>query len=126
MTAGSQEKQAEWSWQWSHYEADEPALFLDWIRPNVLEDFRGKRVLDAGCGPGHHARLVAGVAAHVTAADLNTSELARSKLARFPNVSVVEADIAAYRPEQPFDVVYCIGVIHHTDDPDRIFSRKSQ
>jgi SAM-dependent methyltransferase len=121
VTVGSQEKHPEWSYQWSHYEDDEPALFLDWIAPNALEDFRGKRVLDAGCGPGHHTRIVAPFAAEVTAADLNTSELARAKLAGLANVSVVEADIASFRPERPFDVVYCVGVIHHTDDPDRTF-----
>lgn len=122
MKAGeAQKKHPEWSYQWSHYEDDAPALFVDWIHPNTLEDFRGKRVLDAGCGPGHHARLVASVAAHVTAVDLNTSELARARLADLPNVSVAEADIASFRPERRHDVVYCVGVIHHTDDPDRTF-----
>ncbi len=116
-----QQKQPEWSWQWAHFHDDEPALFSDWIHPNTLEDFRGKRVLDAGCGPGHHVRLVAPVAQHVTGVDLNTSDLARTRLADLGNVSIVEADIASYRPEERYDVVYCIGVIHHTDDPDATF-----
>ena len=34
----------------------------------------------------------------------------------------VEADIAALDLGERFDVVFCIGVIHHTDDPDRTFA----
>jgi SAM-dependent methyltransferase len=36
-------------------------------------------------------------------------------------VRFVEADIAALDLREKFDVVFCIGVIHHTDDPDRTF-----
>ncbi len=122
MTDGhAQQKHPEWDYQWSHYEDDEPFLFTEWIQPNTLEDFQGKRVLDAGCGPGHHTRLVASVAQHVTAVDLNTSDVARRRLSDLRNVSVVEADIATFRPQHRYDIAYCIGVIHHTDDPDRTF-----
>ena len=119
--ARPQAKHPEWAYQWSRYEDRESFLFLDWIQPNRLENFRGKRVLDAGCGPGHHSRLVASVAEHVTGIDLNTSDLAEKLLEALPNVSVVEGDIATYRPAEAFDVVYCVGVIHHTDDPDETF-----
>ena len=120
-TRATQRKQSEWSYQWSHYEDDAPSLFHDWIRPNTLDDFRAKRVLDAGCGPGHHCRIAASVAAHVTGVDLNTSALARERLSDLENVSFLEADIATLESEELFDVVYCIGVIHHTDDPDATF-----
>jgi SAM-dependent methyltransferase len=116
-----QARQSEWHDQWSRYDNPHDFLFFDWIAPRTLEDFRGQRVADAGCGPGHHVRLVAPAAAHVTGLDLNTSDIARQRLADLPNVSLVEADIAIFRPEEPFDVVYCVGVIHHTDDPDRTF-----
>lgn len=117
----SQAKHMEWHDQWSRYEDREARLFRDWIFPRALEDFRGKRVLDAGCGPGHHIRLIAPVAALVTGIDLNTSDIATQRLEALPNVTVEEGDIAVYRPAEPYDVVYCIGVIHHTDDPDRTF-----
>lgn len=116
-----QRVQAEWAYQWTHFEDDEPALFAAWIEPWRLEDFRGKRVLDAGCGPGHHIRLVAPVAAQVTGVDLNTDEVARERLSGLDNVRIESGDIATYRSDAPYDVVYCIGVIHHTDDPDATF-----
>jgi SAM-dependent methyltransferase len=117
----SQPQQVEWSFQWSRHSDDAPFLFSDWIAPRTVEDFRGKRVFDAGCGPGHHVRLVASVASHVTGMDLNTANIASEKLSDLENVDFLQGDIAAYQPDQPFDVVYCIGVIHHTDDPDRTF-----
>jgi SAM-dependent methyltransferase len=118
---GQQTRQDEWHYQWANYETTTDFLFYEWIYPRTLEDFRGRRVLDAGCGPGHHVRLVASVAASVVGVDLNTSDLAQEKLAGLENVTIAQGDIAVYQPETPVDVVYCVGVIHHTDDPDRTF-----
>ncbi|NDJ61266.1 MAG: class I SAM-dependent methyltransferase [Chloroflexi bacterium] len=117
----AQQKQQEWLYQWERFADQETFLFLDWIQPRTLDDFRGKRVLDAGCGPGHHMRLIAPVAEHITGMDLNTAALARTTLADLPNVTLIEDDIARHRPAQPFDVVYSIGVVDHTDAPDETF-----
>lgn len=113
-----QASQPEWLYQWERFTDDEAFLFWDWLQPRTLEDFRGKRVLDAGCGPGHHIRLVAPVAASVVGLDLNTAALARGGLAGLENVTVVDGDLARWSADEPFDVVYSIGVIDHTDDPD--------
>lgn len=117
-----QEKHPEWNYQWSRHIDDVASLFLDWIAPRTLEDFQNKYVFDAGCGPGHHIRLVAPVATHVTGMDLNTADIASVKLSDLKNVTLLQGDIALYRPEKLYDVVYCIGVIHHTDDPDQTFA----
>jgi SAM-dependent methyltransferase len=53
--------------------------------------------------------------------DLNTCDLARERTRKFDNVEFVEADIASMDLGAQFDIVICIGVIHHTDDPDRTF-----
>ncbi len=118
-----QVEQKQWARQWAHYKStpDTPYLFSEWIYPNTLEDFRGKRVLDAGCGSGHHAILVAPYAREIVATDLNTAELVRQETIGLPNMTIVAADIATMKAAELFDVVYCIGVIHHTDDPDRTF-----
>lgn len=118
----SQQKQPEWLYQWERFQDTEAFLFFDWIQPRALDDFRGKTVLDAGCGPGHHMRLVAPVAQQVTGLDLNTADLARQLLADLPNTRLVEGDIVHYQPDEPFDIVYSIGVIDHTDSPDASFA----
>lgn len=112
----------EWRAQWELFEDNERFLFEDWIKPATLDDMRGKDVLEAGCGGGQHTALMATVARSVTAVDLNTADIARQRNQRFSNVSFVEADIAAMDLRRAFDVVVCIGVIHHTDDPDRTFA----
>jgi SAM-dependent methyltransferase len=113
-----QAKQPEWHYQWANFSDQEDFLFFDWIQPRTIDDFRDKRVLDAGCGPGHHIRIVAPAAREVVGLDLNAHDLARQSLAEFDNVEIVEDDLARWTPDDPFDVVYSIGVIDHTDDPD--------
>ena len=116
-----QKKQPGWAEQWSRYKDDNEFLFREWIHPWSLEDFRGKRVLDAGCGHGAHAAMVAPYAREVIGVDLNCAAIAREEIRAFPNASAVEGDIARIRFDELFDAVFCIGVIHHTDDPAATF-----
>jgi len=113
-----QQKQNEWHEQWSMLKDDELFLFKDWIHPNTLEHFKGKDSLECGCGGGQHSGYVAPYAKHHTAVDLNTSDLAKERNKHFSNISFVEADIAKMDLQQEFDIVFSIGVVHHTDDPD--------
>ncbi len=116
-----QPKQKEWTWQWEKFSDDAQWLFAEWIWPNTLAAFRGKTVLDCGCGGGHHLRLIAPTCARAVGVDLNSVEAARRRTTDLANVSVLEADIAEMDLGQAFDVVYSVGVLHHTDDPDRAF-----
>jgi len=118
---GPQAKHDEWKDQWTIFQDDERFLFDEWILPRTIEDFRDKSVLECGCGGGQHTGFVAPVARSVTAVDLNAIDVARARNARFTNIRYVEADLAALNLPERFDVVFCIGVIHHTDDPDRTF-----
>lgn len=115
-----QQKQQEWFTQWQIFNENETLFLLqDWIYPQRLEDFGGLTVLEAGCGGGVHTALIAPLARHVTAVDLNTVELARQRLEEFKNVSFLEADIATMDLGHQFDVVMSVAVVHHTDDPDK-------
>lgn len=115
----TQVKQAQWLEQWQIFRDEELFLFADWIYPNRLEDFMGKMVLEAGCGGGQHTAFVAPLAGQVVAVDLNSIEVARERNSGFLNVEFVESDIAEIQLGANFDIVFSIGVIHHTDDPDR-------
>lgn len=117
-----QQHSSEWHEQWSLFQDDERFLFDDWIKPATLADFRDQEVLEGGCGGGQHTAMVASVARHVTAVDLNTVDIARERNKRFDNVTFVEGDLASMDLGRTFDVVFSIGVIHHTDDPDRTFA----
>lgn len=102
--------------------AEFPFLYHDWIYPNTIETFRGRDVLDAGSGPGIQVRLIADVARSVTAVDLEALDVtshATSDLGE--RVRYVRADLATMDLGCQFDVVNCVGVIHHTDDPARTF-----
>ena len=116
-----QQKQQEWQWQWQQFYDDNQWLFTEWIKPNTLEDFRGKEVLDCGCGGGQHVSFVAPYAAHVTGVDLNAIDSAIRNTQKFNNVTIQEGDIANMDLGKKFDVVYSIGVLHHTDSPDKSF-----
>lgn len=81
------------------------------------EDIRGKTVLDAGCGMGRFSDVVARWgAARVVGVDISRSvEAAARNLERLECVALAQADLRnlPLRPAS-FDVVFSIGVLHHT------------
>ncbi|MBW2990848.1 class I SAM-dependent methyltransferase [Candidatus Woesearchaeota archaeon] len=117
-----QKKQSEWKWQWTKVYDDSKWLFTEWIYPNKLKDFKGKTVLDCGCGCGQHLNFVAPYCKQVTGIDLNTPRIAKKNTRQHKNVKVVEGDIAKIRLKKKFDIVYSIGVLHHTDNPSKSFN----
>ena len=88
-----------------------------------LGDLRGKTVLDAGCGGGRYCRIAGEAGAEVLGIDLSAAvDHARSLTAHLPNVTIVQGNLLQppVRPET-FDIVYSIGVLHHTPDTLRAF-----
>lgn len=113
-----QNKQHEWTRQWELFDDNELHLFEDWIYPNTLDDFIGKSVLECGCGSGQHTGFVAPYAKSVTVVDLNTIDIAEKNNKNFDNIEFIEEDIITMDLKKEFDIVFSIGVVHHTGDPD--------
>jgi uncharacterized protein YbaR (Trm112 family)/ubiquinone/menaquinone biosynthesis C-methylase UbiE len=86
-------------------------------------DVRGRLVLDAGVGAGRYAEVMTGWGAEVVGVDLTRAvDAAALNLRGKPNAHLVQADVFAlpFRDET-FDLVYSIGVLHHTPDTAAAF-----
>lgn len=124
---------AAFGWQWQHFSEmhrEFEGQFRDWLDPIGPDSFADRRVLDAGCGTGRHAYFAARYGAReVIALDLSAAvEAACVNLRGLDNVSVVQGDLLRlpFRTDQPedgFDLVYSIGVLHHLPDPRAGFLR---
>jgi SAM-dependent methyltransferase len=89
--------------------------------------WKGKRVLEVGCGIGTDTINFARAGAQVTAVDLSTQSLAvakqRAEVFGFKDrITFHQADaerLSATVPVERYDLVYTFGVIHHTPNPPR-------
>ena len=90
------------------------------LRP---EDVRGKRVLDAGCGMGRFAEVASRWGARVAAVDLSRAvDAAARNLGGRDNVFICQADLTRLPfAEASFDLIYSLGVLHHTPDCEQAF-----
>ncbi len=129
-TAGNEEPQVKtalsFGFEWTRFPEmykEWNQSFLDYMQPHDPEFFRGKKVLDAGCGNGRFAYYAAKYGAEVWAIDLGPAvEVARRNTERAGEVQVVQADL--HRPPfalESFDFIYSIGVLHHLPDPEQAF-----
>ncbi|MGB8634750.1 MAG: class I SAM-dependent methyltransferase, partial [Rhodanobacteraceae bacterium] len=98
--------------------------FEDWMAPLGKADFQGNSVLELGCGNGsllvHTATWQPG---KLTGVDLGSSaDTAQANLRRagFDSPKVIKADLTTFESEG-YDVVYCIGVLHHLQEPETGF-----
>ena len=114
--------------QWNRYdvartEEDEATFQVKTgIAPATLA---GKLVLDAGCGGGRYSRLLGSHGARVIGVDLSSAvEKAATLCAGLPDVCIVQADLLDLPlADGAFDLVFSIGVLHHTPDPRRAFAQ---
>jgi 2-polyprenyl-3-methyl-5-hydroxy-6-metoxy-1,4-benzoquinol methylase len=116
---------ASFGFQWHRYqktqldhdelrESERHFLAKTALRP---ADLQGKLVLDVGCGMGRFAEVATRWGARVVGVDLSAAaEVAAKNLADRDFVAF-QSDVFAlpFAPES-FDVIYSIGVLHHTPD----------
>jgi 2-polyprenyl-3-methyl-5-hydroxy-6-metoxy-1,4-benzoquinol methylase len=86
----------------------------------LLGTLDGKQVLECGCGAGRFTEVLLTKGAYVTSIDL--SEAVEANQENFPQSDshrIAQADILQLPfSNQQFDVVFCLGVIQHTPNPE--------
>jgi len=114
---------AAFGWEWrafSRIDDHHERQFLDWIAPAGPQSFRGRIVLEGGCGKGRHTRLAARFGAKaVIALDLSDAvDVAFENTRDDPAAHVVQADLLK-PPVRPAscDYAFSVGVLHHLPDP---------
>ena len=95
-----------------------------------FEKWRGKKVLEIGCGLGTDTINFARVGAQVTAVDLSIESLAlakkRAEVFGLDNIAFYRANaeqLSDFVPVERYDLVYSLGVIHHTPHPERVIEQ---
>ncbi len=113
-------------WQWTNFTQEDPNYneqFLGWLQPVKQDFFKGKVVLEGGCGKGRHTKLAAEWGAkEVVGIDLGDGvESAFAATRHLPNAHIVQCDIFKLPLKREFDYAFSIGVLHHTPDPKKAF-----
>jgi 2-polyprenyl-3-methyl-5-hydroxy-6-metoxy-1,4-benzoquinol methylase len=93
-----------------------------------FEHWRGKRVLEIGCGIGTDTINFARHGAKVTVAELSdrSMEVAEQRAEVFDLAERIAfyagnaEELTRFVPAEPQDLVYSFGVIHHSPHPERI------
>jgi malonyl-CoA O-methyltransferase len=94
-----------------------------------LDRFRGKSILELGCGTGKNTPLLASIGERVHALDFSAGMIdkARAKVEAL-NVSFELADITKRWPanNQSFDLIVCNLVLEHIEDLVFVFAEASR
>lgn len=99
-----------------------------------FDRWRGKKVLEIGCGIGTDTINFARGGAQVTSVDLSEKslELARSRASVFGLQDQIRffpgnaEELSSFVPVEPYDLIYSFGVIHHTPHPDVVLDQLRQ
>ena len=94
------------------------------LHKNNIREVEKPVILVAGCGTGQHSIGTAArfKSSRVLATDLSTSSLAYAKRKTeelaITNIEYLQADILdTAKLNKKFDIIECVGVLHHMDDP---------
>ena len=94
--------------------------------------WKGKKVLEIGCGIGTDSVNFARAGADITVVDISDESLALCRK-RFDlyglkaNFYAGDAEqLGSFVPVEKYDLIYSFGVIHHTPHPERVFEQLKQ
>jgi 2-polyprenyl-3-methyl-5-hydroxy-6-metoxy-1,4-benzoquinol methylase len=118
---------ASFGFQWHRYQKTQLDTDQDELRDSERhffkktalrpEDLKGKLILDVGCGMGRFAEVATRWGARVVGVDLSAAAEVAAKNLVDRDFIAFQADVFAlpFAPES-FDIIYSIGVLHHTPD----------
>ncbi len=116
--------------EWMNYPGAMPEdrqIFLD--ETQVPEqDWKGKKILDGGCGMGRYSRVAHELGAITVALDLSPALIRLQDVVKDSDrMHLVQGNLMKppFRKEI-FDIVYSIGVIHHTPSAKETFGQLSK
>jgi len=103
------------------------------VEPHIPEfaqfsRWKGKQVLELGCGIGTDSVNFARKGAHLTAVDLSerSLEICRQRFRAYGLQAEICCgnieDLSSFLPTQRFDLIYSFGVIHHTPNPENVLA----
>lgn len=99
---------------------------MRWRTTFSLDRTEGKRVLDYGCGVGLEALQYAKRGNRVWLADISYDNLSLAQRVlgmegqQAEGVFLIKEEAPVLTPIEPFDVIHCVGVLHHIPDPEPI------
>ncbi|MBP6512821.1 MAG: class I SAM-dependent methyltransferase [Bacteroidia bacterium] len=86
-----------------------------------LSELKNKTLLEVGCGAGRFTELLVNSGANVHAVDLSVAvEANLENIGQKSNYKVAQASVYDLPfPDNSFEIVFCLGVIQHTPDPEK-------
>lgn len=109
-------------------EVEKRKYFVEPHIPGLVqfEKWRGKKVLEIGCGIGTDAVNFARAGADYTAIELSSASLDIAKK-RFEVYGLKghfylgsAEELNSFLPQEKYDLIYSFGVIHHTPHPEKV------
>lgn len=118
-------------YEWNKYSDIEPDYedqFRRWIQPLDKSFFKGKSVLDVGCGMGRNSYWVLDWGAReVVSFDYDNRSVAAAKRnLQSKNAKVYLKSIYEINWKDEFDIAFSIGVIHHLRKPKKAIEKMVQ
>lgn len=92
---------------------------------SLLTNVKGKRVLDAGCGPGSYSEWLVDHGAEVVAIDVSPKIVQLAKQRLGTRTEVHQADLSKpldFLEDESFDIVLCPLVLDYIENWERVFA----